>query len=230
MVGLPMKAAEVMRSPAVSVAPNCRVIDAARLLMETNRRGLPVVDRAGILVGIVSEGDFLRRVELGTGPTDRPWFDAFFGAGESAAAFARAYGRSVDEIMTRDPVCVAPDADLIEAIALMESHHVAQIPVVFEGAVLGMISKAELLAAVARRFDQSIRIGQGVRDDILAAIRKESWAAGAVVDVVVTNGEVQVWGVIVDHNQRKALKALIENIAGVERIADHLKLRDELPL
>lgn len=230
MVGLPMKASEVMRSPAVSVAPNCRVIDAVRLLLETNRRGLPVVDRTGILVGIVSEGDFLRRVELETGPTDRPWFDAFFGVGESAAAFARAYGRSVDEIMTRDPVCVAPDADLVEAIALMESHHVAQIPVVFEGAVLGMISKAELLAAVARRFDQRIYIGQDVRDNILAAIRRESWAAGAVVDVVVTNGEVQMWGVIVDHNQRKALKTLIENIAGVERIADHLKLRDELPL
>jgi CBS domain-containing protein len=225
-----MKASEVMRSPAVSVAPDCRVIDAVRLLMETNRRGLPVVDSSGILVGIVSEGDFLRRVELGIVPTDRPWFDAFFGAGESATAFARAYGRSVDEIMTQDPVCVAPDADLAEAIALMESHQVAQIPVVFEDAVLGMISKTELLAAVERKFDQSDHAGQGVRDNILAAIRKESWAAGAIVDVIMTNGEVQMWGVIVDHNQRKALKALIENVAGVERIADHLKLRDELPL
>jgi osmotically-inducible protein OsmY len=93
-----------------------------------------------------------------------------------------------------------------------------------------MISKTELLAAVERKFDQSDHAGQGVRDNILAAIRKESWAAGAIVDVVVTNGEIQVWGVIVDHNQRKALKALIENVAGVERIADHLKLRDELPL
>lgn len=79
-----------MRAPAVTVAPNCRVIDAARLLMETNRRGLPVVDHSGIIVGIVSEGDFLRRVELETEPTDRPWFDAFFGIGESAVAFARA--------------------------------------------------------------------------------------------------------------------------------------------
>ena len=158
-----MKASEVMRSPAVSVAPNCRVIDAVRLLMETNRRGLPVVDSSGILVGIVSEGDFLHRVELGTAPTGRPWFAAIFGTGENSAAFVRAYDRSVDEIMTRDPVCVAPDADLIEAIALMDSHHVAQIPVLFEGAVLGMISKAELLAAVERKFDQSIRAGQGSR-------------------------------------------------------------------
>ncbi len=218
----------MMRSPAVSVAPNCRVIDAVRLLMETSRRGLPVVDSFGHLVGIVSEGDFLRRAELGMAPTDRPWFDAFFGIGESAAAYAHAYGRSVEEIMTRDPVCVTPDADLTEAIALMESHHVAQIPVIFNGAVLGMISKAELLAAVERKFDQSIHAGKNVRDDILAAVRRERWAAGAVVDVIVTKDEVQIWGVIVDPNQRNALKSLIENVSGIERIADHLKLRDEL--
>ena len=225
-----MKASEVMRSPAVSIAPNCRVIDAVRLLMETNRRGLPVVDSSGILVGIVSEGDFLRRVELGTAPAGRPRFDAVFGTGESAVAFARAYGRRVDEIMTRNPVCVAPDADLIEAIALMDSHHVAQIPVLFKGAVLGMISKAELLAAVERKFDQSTHTGRGVRDDILAAIRKQRWAAGAIVDVVVTNGEVQMWGVIVDPTQRKALKVLIQDVSGVDHVTDHLKLRDELPL
>jgi len=229
MIGAAMKVSDVMRSPAVSIAPDCRVIDAVRLLMETGRRGLPVVDHSGVLVGIVSEGDFLRRIELETAPRDRPWFDAIFGAGESAMAFARAYGRRVDEIMTRDPVCVAHDADLTEAIALMEGRHVAQIPVVSNGAVVGMISKAELLSAVERRFDQSTGPGRGVRDDILAAIRKQSWAAGAIVDVLVTNDEVQMWGVIVDRNQRNALKALIENVTGIERISDHLKVRDELP-
>jgi CBS domain-containing protein len=149
-----MKASEVMRSPAASVKPDCRVIDAVRLLMETNRRGLPVVDNSGSFVGIVSEGDFLRRIELGTVPVDHPWFDAIFGTNESATAIAHAHGRRVDEIMTRNPICVAPDADLTEAIALMEGHHVAQIPVVHDGAVLGMISKVELLAVVERKFDK----------------------------------------------------------------------------
>ncbi|MBN9001231.1 MAG: CBS domain-containing protein, partial [Rhizobiales bacterium] len=101
-----MKASDVMRSPAVSIKPDCRVIDAVRLLMESNRRGLPVVDSAGRFVGIVSEGDFLRRIELGTVPPDRPWFDAIFGA--DTAAIVHAHGRRVDEIMTRNPVCVAP--------------------------------------------------------------------------------------------------------------------------
>jgi CBS domain-containing protein len=122
--------------------------------METNRRGLPVVDNSGSFVGIVSEGDFLRRIELGTVPVDHPWFDAIFGTNESATAIAHAHGRRVDEIMTRNPICVAPDADLTEAIALMEGHHVAQIPVVHDGAVLGMISKVELLAVVERKFDK----------------------------------------------------------------------------
>lgn len=157
-----MKASDVMRSPAVSVKPDCRVIDAVRLLMETNRRGLPVVDNSGSFVGIVSEGDFLRRIELGTVPADHPWFDAIFGTNENATAITHAHARRVDDIMTRNPVCVEPDADLTEAIALMEGHHVAQIPVVHEGAILGMISKAELLAAVERKFDQvSARDGLG---------------------------------------------------------------------
>jgi CBS domain-containing protein len=159
-----MKASEVMRSPAVSVKPDCRVIDAVRLLMETNRRGLSVVDSSGSFVGIVSEGDFLRRIELGTVPADHPWFDAIFGTNENATAIAHAHGRRVDEIMTRNPVCVEPDADLTEAIALMEGHHVAQIPVVREGAVLGMISKAELLAAVERKCGQ-VSASNGVRAD-----------------------------------------------------------------
>jgi CBS domain-containing protein len=158
-----MKASDVMRAPAVSVKPDCPVIDAVRLLMETNRRGLPVVNSSGDLVGIVSEGDFLRRIELGTVPVDRPWFDGIFGAGESAAAITHAQRRRVDEIMTRNPACVAPDADLTEAIALMEGHHVAQIPVVREGTVLGMISKAELLAAVERKFDRAFASDDGRR-------------------------------------------------------------------
>jgi hypothetical protein len=127
-----MKASEVMRSPAVSVAPNCRVIDEVRLLMETNRRDCRSSKvPSGILVGIASEGDFLRRVELGTVPTGRPSSTHFLE--ETAAAFARVYGRSVDQTrMTRDPGMRSAECGLTEAIALVESHHVVQIPPVLK--------------------------------------------------------------------------------------------------
>jgi CBS domain-containing protein len=221
-----------MRTPVVSVAPDTRVIDAVRLLLETNRRGLPVIDKAGKIVGIVSEGDFLHRAELGTDQPDRPWFNAFFGPGESASEFAHAHGLRVEEVMTKTPICVDADTDLSEAATLMDKHHLMQLPVTCGAAVVGMITETELLAAVAANIRQSEpRAPQNPpsRDDILAAIRKESWATGALVNVIVKDRVVEMWGVVVDPNQRNALKALIENIPGIVEVIDHLKLRSSLP-
>jgi CBS domain-containing protein len=227
-----VKVSEVMRTPVVSVAPDTQVIDAVRLLLETNRRGLPVIDKAGELVGIISEGDFLHRAELGTDRPDRPWFNAFFGPGESASEFAHTHGLRVEEVMTKTLFCVDVDTDLSEAAALMDKHHVVQLPVTSGAAVVGIITQTELLAAVAANILQS-ELGAPQnppsRDDILAAIRKESWAAGALVDVIVKDRVVEMWGVIVDPNQRNALKTLIENIPGIVEVIDHLKLRSSLP-
>jgi CBS domain-containing protein len=223
--GHSMKTSEIMRTPVVSVAPDCRVSDAVRLLVETNRRGLPVLDRGGELVGIVSEGDFLRRPEIGTEPSRRPWFDAIFGPGESAEAFAHAHGARVEEIMTRHPVVVASDAELNEAVALMHTHHISQIPVVSGTTVVGMIARPEMLAAIARQAEAARDRKVTTREDILRAIRYQSWAAGALVDVMLSDGRVQMWGVIVDASQRDALKVLVEGMPGIVEVADHLQLR-----
>ena len=223
-----LKVSDIMKTPVVSVAPDTRVIDAIRLLLETNRRGLRVINKAGELVGIISEGDFLHRAELGTDRPDRPWFNAFFGPGESASEFAHTHGTRVEEIMTKNPICIDADTDVSEAATLMDNHHVAQLPVVARAAVVGMITKAELLAAVANDKHYSDPKGAQTppsRDDILAAIRKESWATGALVDVIVKDRVVEMWGVVVDPNQRNALKALIEDIPGIAKVIDHLKLR-----
>jgi CBS domain-containing protein len=228
-----LKVSDIMRTPVVSVAPDTRVIDAVRLLLETNRRGLPVIDKAGELVGIISEGDFHHRAELGTDRPDRPWFNAFFGPGESASKFAHTHGLRVEEVMTKTVICVDADTDLSEAATLMDSHHVAQLPVICGTAVVGMITKTELLAAVEadiRQSEPGAPQNPPSRDDILAAIRKQSWATGALVDVIVTDRVVEMWGVIVDPNQRNALKALIENIPGIVKVIDHLKLRSNLLL
>lgn len=102
----------------MSVAPDTRVIDAVRLLFETNRRGLPVIDNAGELVGIISEGGFHHRAELGTDRPDRPWFNAFFGPGESASKFAHTHGLRVEEVMTKTVICVSPDNGVADIAVL----------------------------------------------------------------------------------------------------------------
>jgi CBS-domain-containing membrane protein len=135
--------------------------------------------------------------------------------------------------MTKTVICVDADTDLSEAATLMDSHHVAQLPVICGTAVVGLITKTELLAAVEadiRQSEPGAPQNPPSRDDILAAIRKESWATGALVDVIVTDRVVEMWGVIVDPNQRNALKALIENIPGIVKVIDHLKLRSNLLL
>jgi CBS domain-containing protein len=224
-----MRASDVMRTPVVGISPDSPVIDAVHLLMETNRRGLPVIDKAGNLVGIISEGDFLHRAELGTDQSDRPWFNAFFGPGESASNFAHAHGLRVEDIMTESPVCADENMDLNEVVDLMERHHIAQIPVVCGVTVVGMISRAELLAAIERETAKSELFHANniaTRDDILAAIWKASWSAGALVDIIVADGNVEMWGVIVDPNQRNALRSLIEHMPGVVRVSDHLTLHN----
>jgi len=124
-------------------------MDAAQLLMETNQRGLPVVDREGMLVGVVSEGDFLHRTELDISPPPGNWLEELLGIEEDTPALRRMRSRLVREVMTPDPVCVDDEASLDEVVALMDARHVAQLPVVCGGSVVGIVSRVELLAAVA---------------------------------------------------------------------------------
>ncbi len=126
------------------------LLDAAHFLMETNQRGLPVIDRQGSLVGVVSEGDFLHRAELDINPSPGNWLEELFGIEEGTPARRRMRARLVHEVMTQDPVCVDDEATLDEVVALMDARHIAQLPVVCGGSVVGVVSRVELLGAVAR--------------------------------------------------------------------------------
>lgn len=125
-------------------------MDAAQLLMETNQRGLPVVDREGALVGVISEGDFLHRAELDISPPPGNWMEELLGIEEDTPSRRRMTARLVREAMTRDLVSVDDEASLDEVVALMDTRHIAQLPVVCGGTVVGIVSRFELLAAVAR--------------------------------------------------------------------------------
>ncbi|MDQ8730089.1 CBS domain-containing protein [Bradyrhizobium sp. LHD-71] len=137
-----------MRTSVATVTPDTRLIDAARLLLETNQRALPVVDRDGQLVGIISEGDFLNRAELDIEPR-RSWLDGLLQKASAQVAHNRSL--FVGRVMTPAPICVDPDAPLDDVVALMDIHGVAQIPVTEAGSLLGLISRVELIAAVERR-------------------------------------------------------------------------------
>ena len=148
-----MNVSDIMRCSFATVRPDASLLDAAHLLMETNQRGLPVVDRDGTLVGIISEGDFLHRAELDVSAPSGNWLEELLGIEEDTPARSRMRALLVREAMTRDPLCVDEEATLDEVVAVMDQRHVAQLPVVCGGTVIGVVSRFEMLVAVARALD-----------------------------------------------------------------------------
>ena len=144
-----MNVSDVMRRSFATIKPEASLLEAAHLLLETNQRGLPVIDGEGTLVGIISEGDFLHRVELDIAPPPGNWLEDILGIEEDTPARRRMQARLVRDAMTCDPVCVNDEATLDEVVALMDSRHMAQVPVVCGATVVGMIGRVELLSAVA---------------------------------------------------------------------------------
>jgi CBS domain-containing protein len=146
---MPMNVSHVMRRSFATIKLDASLLKAARLLLQTNQRGLPVLDGEGMLVGLISEGDFLHRVELGVAPPRGNWLEEILGIEEDTLARRRMQVRLVRDVMTRDPVCVNDETTLDEVVALMDMRHVAQLPVVCGATVVGIIGRVELLRAVA---------------------------------------------------------------------------------
>jgi CBS domain-containing protein len=145
---MPMNVSDVMRRSFATIKSDAPLREAANLLMQTNQRGLPVVDHEGTLVGVISEGDFLHRTELDISPPPGNWLEDVLGIKEDTPARRRMGARLVHQAMTRDPIYVDDEATLDEVVALMDARHIAQLPVVRGGCVIGIVSRVELLAAV----------------------------------------------------------------------------------
>jgi len=225
-----MKVLDVMTRRVIAIAPEATIRDAVRLMLTHHISGLPVIDAKGELVGVVSEGDFLRRSETATERRHSRWFDAFFGPAESAEAFVHAHGTHVRDVMTRKPVTIAETAPLEDAVHLMETHNIKRLPVVRRDKVVGILTRANLmraLASVHRGAGAVAKQDEAIREGILADVARQSWAAGATIDVIVRNGIADIWGCIVDAAQRDAVKVLVESTPGVKRAYDHLACREE---
>jgi len=227
-----MKVSDVMTRRVISVSPEADIRDAVELMLKNRISGLPAIDDKGNLVGIVSEADFLRRAETGTEHRQSPWYVAFFGPGESASEFVGAHGLKVHDVMTREPITVTEGAPLHKAVDLMERHRVKRLPVVRGGKVIGIITRANLLRALAgihRAAAHPPRSDADIRKRIVSAISKQTWSAGALVEVIVHNGAVDLWGTVSDIAQRNALKVLVLATPGVKRVEDHLSWTGSMP-
>ncbi|MBI4367575.1 MAG: CBS domain-containing protein [Deltaproteobacteria bacterium] len=220
-----MNAEDVMTRNVISIDPDSSVLQAARLMLQHHISGLPVIDKNGTLVGVLSEGDFLRRRETHTERRRSRWLEFLMGPGRIAAEYTHSHGSKVSEVMTRDVQTVDEVTPLEDIIELMERRRIKRVPVVCGGEVVGIVTRSNLMHAMvslARKAPPQASDDASIRDRLLAEIAKEQWAPSAITNVVVHDGVVELWGVIVDERQRAALKVAAENIPGVRTVKDHL--------
>jgi len=220
-----MKASEVMTLGVYTMRPDASVHDAARLMVERGVSGVPVVDTAGALVGIVTEGDLLRRAETGTERRRPRWLEIFVGPGRLASDYVQSHGRKVEEIMTRDVVTVSADTPLEDVVGIMERRRIKRVPVVKDGTVVGIVSRANLIQALARLAQEappSRPDDEAMRAQIMAELAKQEWAPRRLINVIVRGGVAELWGTIFNEKERDAVRVLVENVPGIVKVQDHL--------
>lgn len=218
-----MRALDVMTTTVITVKPDMSVRDAAALLLERRISGAPVLDEDGRLLGIISEGDLLRRVEIGTAEERRTrWLD-FLTARADADAYVKSHALRVEDVMTRDVIGVDEETTLSAIAALMESRGVKRVPVLRDGHLVGIVSRANLLQALASSAPEPQPVSSNdreIREQLVAELKGRPWAfAGR--NVVVRDGVVHLWGIFNSVEAVQAVRIAAERIPGVRGVEDH---------
>ena len=227
-----MRARDVMVRAVVTASPETTVEALARLMINLRISGVPVLDTDGRLVGMVTEGDLLRRCETGTERHRSRWSEPFLSNSRLAAEYVKSHARRVADIMTREVFTVNETATLGEIADLMEAKKVKRAPVIHDGKIVGIVSRADLLKVLASGGAETADEEQDrvIRRQLLAELREEKWADAGEGRVVVTDGIVHLWGIVGSEDERKALRIAAENTPGVRGVEDHMEFAPALPV
>jgi CBS domain-containing protein len=220
-----MKAKDVMTPEVLTVAPDTSVLEEIRLMLQRKISGLPVVEKSGALVGMVTEGDLLRRSELGTERKSWRWIEFLAGPGRGADEYAHTHGRKVRDVMTSTVHSVVEHATLTDVLDTMERYHVRRVPVMRGHMLIGIITRSNLLrqlAGLARAARPEAVSDKAIYDTLMAELNKQPWAPAGAIEVAVKDGVVTFSGTILDDRQRNGLRVAAENTPGVKRVVDQL--------
>jgi CBS domain-containing protein len=222
-----MQARDIMTAPVIFVGPGATIAGAIELMLKSHISGLPVVDADRRLVGMLSEGDLLRRAELGTERHRPRWIEAFafLVPGRSADDYVHTHGRLVEEVMTRDPIAVEATTPVEDIVTLMERKRIKRMPVLSDGELVGIVTRADLLRALATRFageHPADADDKRIREAIESEMTSQAWAPGTSVRIAVKDGVVELEGVILDDRLRDAIRVSAENTPGVKAVHDRL--------
>jgi CBS domain-containing protein len=219
-----MRAHQIMTRKVLTVTTDTAIVDPANVMLRNHISGLPVINEAGDLVGVVSQSDFIRRAEIVTQRNRGRWLKFLVGPGGIASDFVHERGRKVGEIMTPDPVTVTEDTLLDKIVLLMERHGIKRLPVMRGDQLVGIVTRTNLLQAVAglaRDVPDPTADDDHIRNHIITSIEKADWTPFGL-GVVVNQGVVHLSGIITNEKYREAAIVAAENISGVKRVHDHL--------
>jgi CBS domain-containing protein len=225
-----MTARYLMNRPVVTVGPDANVVEIARLMRDHNISGLPVVDHEKRVLGIVSEGDLLRRHEIGTAERRSSWWlDLLADPIERAKDYTRTRGNLVRDIMSSPAITVDEDATIGEIADTLQRHGIKRVPVVRDGRLVGIISRADvvqLVATVRQLGDGGDASDDEIRHKVIEALETQSWADLGSTLVTVNKGVVEFWGLVGSEAERTASRVATEGIGGVEQVKDHRRVRE----
>ena len=222
-----MKAVDVMVRDVITIGPEDTVADAAKLIAQNDVSALPVVDDDGELVGVISEGDLMNREEIGTEVHHPWWIEAVTPAATLATEFAKAHGKKVEEVMSEDVITATEDTPLAEIASLLERNRIKRIPIVKDGKLVGIVSRSNLVQALASSNGGSSAAAQdasrNIRAELLSRLeQQQSWTDFGSRNIIVTDGKVHLWGLISSEAERKALISLAEGVPGVKQVIDEM--------
>ncbi len=221
-----MQAKDIMTTSVISVPLGEKIEDAVRLMLDHHVSALPVVDANGALKGLVSEGDLMRRVRDSDGPRRSWWLEVLSGARESAQDFVKLKSRRVDDVMTREVVSVEEDTNVAEIAHILEKHRIKRVPVVRSDHVVGIVSRANLLHALSALQDGILQAptedDRVLRSQIDEALKEVPGASVNLINYTVNNGNVAIWGVVVNDLEENAIRVSAENVPGVRTVKVHM--------
>jgi len=223
-----MKAADVMVRNVITIGPNATIGEVADLLVTHRVSALPVVDANDKVIGVVSEGDLLRRAEAGTDLRRSHWLEWMMPGQTLAAEFVKSHSRKVADVMTRKVISVASDAPLNEVATTLERNGIKRVPVIDNGKLVGIVSRSNLVQALATLYKRAAPAtldDAQLRANVVAQLESQSWTHPSLLNVIVHDGTVELWGIVDSAAEKNAVRVAAEVTPGVKSVTDNLQVR-----
>jgi CBS domain-containing protein len=222
-----MRAVEVMTTKVITVGENASVAEVAKLLAEHGISAVPVVDKDNRVIGMVSEGDLLHRTETGTEQRRSWWLEMMASTNQLAGDYIKSHSANVKDVMTRDVISVSDTTPLADIAVLLEANRIKRVPVVRDGKLVGIVSRANLVRALAMATKEPSSGAElddrSIREELLAELKAQKWAEISPANVTVKDGVVHLWSSYLSAEEKRALVVAAENIPGVRRVEDHMR-------